>query len=352
MKQLLRIALLLSLLATQTHNALGQSTLADGLVAYYPFNGNANDASGNGNNGTVFEAALSADRFGLASRAYAFDGVNDQITVAHSASISPTNEVTVAAWIRPMANEDNKHCVSKGSHVNYFSRSYSLQGPWADGKWRAALSTPTGEIVVASSSDAALGVWSHVLMSYDGAIVKLYVNGQLSGTQAATGLITQTSEPLLIGSHKFYAASDYWFNGGIDDVRIYNRAFSAAEVALLHASETAAPVITTQPTSASANVGGTATFIVTAAGSNPLSYQWRKDGVPVPGATNASYALFNVQTNQAGSYSVVITNVADDIIVTTYNATGLVAGAHEYKVAGRNSRGTGPESDVSVVNVA
>ncbi len=293
----------------QLHASEALTPLTVGLAAYYPFSGTANDESGNGNHGTVQEAALGGDRFTQASRAYNFDGVNDQIVVAHSASVSPTNEVTTAAWIRPLAYEDNKHVVSKGSHVNYFSRSYSLQGPWADGKWRATLSTPTGEVVVASSASATLSQWSHVLMSYDGATVKLYVNGVLSSSQAATGLITQTSEPLLIGSHKFYAASDYWFNGGIDDVRIYNRAFSAAEVAQLHASEAAAPpVITTQPTSASANVGSSATFTVTATGTAPLAYQWRKDGVNLSGATGATLGLLNVQTNQAGSYSVVITN--------------------------------------------
>ena len=290
------------------------ATLTTGLMAYYPFNGNANDASGNGNNGTVLEAVLANDRFTQASRAYSFDGVNDQIEVAHSASLSPTNAVTVAAWIRPLANEDNKHCVSKGSHVNYFSRSYSLQGPWADGNWRAALSTPTGEVVVASSTAAALGAWSHVLMTYDGAVVKLYINGQLSGTQPATGLITQTSEGLFLGSHKFYAASDYWFNGGIDDVRIYNRALSAAEITKLHASEAVLPTITTQPAPISANVGGSATFSVTAAsGSEPLSYQWLKNGLTVPGANAATLVFNTLQTNQAGNYTVAITNAAGSI---------------------------------------
>jgi len=313
MKQLLRIALLLSLLATQAHNALGQSTLADGLVAYYPFNGNANDVSGNGNNGTVFEAALSADRFGLASSAYVFDGVNDQIVISHSASISPTTQVTVSGWIRPLANEDNKHVVSKGSHVNYFSRSYSLQGPWSDGKWRAALSTGTGEVVVASSAAAVLGQWSHVLMSYDGATVNLYIDGQLSATQAAAGQITQTTEELFLGSHKFYAPSDYWFNGGLDDVRIYNRALSATEVTQLYATEAVPPSITAQPASAAANVGGSATFNTTVTGSPTLIYQWQMNGVNITGATNSTLALSNLQTNQTGGYRIVITNAAGSV---------------------------------------
>ena len=319
----LRTILAAVLLGTLVGQAAAQDTLTNGLMAYYPFNGNANDVSGNGNNGTVQGATLASDRFTQASSAYSFDGVNDQIEVAHSASISPTNEVTVAAWIRPLAYEDNKHCVSKGSHVNYFSRSYSLQGPWVDGKWRAALSTPAGEVVVASSDNAALTQWSHVLMSYDGAAVKLYVNGVLSSSQAVVGLITQTSEGLFIGSHKFYAASDYWFNGGIDDVRIYNRALSAAEVAQLHAREAVAvsPAVTVQPTNVTASVGNSAIFSVTATGSTPLAYQWVKDGLSVSDATNATLTLNTLQTNQAGGYSVVITNAAGSVTSSVVTLT-------------------------------
>jgi hypothetical protein len=231
-KALFGILTITMALAVQVH---AQTFLTNGLVAYYPFNENANDASGNGNNGTVNGSTLTADRFGIPNSAYSFDGVSAQINVPNSSYISsPTNAVTVAAWILPRAYEDNKLCVSKGSHVNYFQRSYDIYGPWADGNWRATVSTPTGEVFVVSSQKAILGEWSHVLMSYDGTAAKLYINGELSGTQPASGTINEPTEALTIGSQIFYAPSDYWFNGGIDDIRIYNRSFAVNEVQQLY----------------------------------------------------------------------------------------------------------------------
>ena len=77
------------------------SLLADGLVAYWPFDGDARDASGNGNDGTVNGATPTSDRNGKANGAYHFDG-NDSITVANSTSLrSPTKAISLAAWMKP-----------------------------------------------------------------------------------------------------------------------------------------------------------------------------------------------------------------------------------------------------------
>lgn len=76
-----------------------------------------------------------------------------------------------------------------------------------------------------------------------------------------------------------------------------------------------------------ANAGSFATFTVTTTGTAPLSYQWHKDGVNVPGATSASLTLSNVQTNEVGNYAVVITNaygsVTSSVAVLTVNAPAL-----------------------------
>jgi len=90
-------AMLIVLLKT----ILGLASLTDGLVAYYPFNGNANDESGNGNDGTVTGAALTADRFGNPNSAYSFDGINDIIEVSHSSSLNITSAISLCAWVYP-----------------------------------------------------------------------------------------------------------------------------------------------------------------------------------------------------------------------------------------------------------
>jgi len=101
------------------------SLLADintGLVAYYPFNGNANDASGNGNNGIVNGATLTADRFGNPNSAYSFNGASDYIRVPNSNSLQLTNDFTLSAWI---------NCKSLGGNEDIITKHMS--GPETDG---------------------------------------------------------------------------------------------------------------------------------------------------------------------------------------------------------------------------
>src|ERR1035438_863808 len=89
-----------TLLAILLTNATAQTFLTNGLVAYYPLNGNANDASGHGNNGTVNGATLTQDRFGITNAAYSFNGINNYIGFAGV----PTSQVdnwTMSVWLKP-----------------------------------------------------------------------------------------------------------------------------------------------------------------------------------------------------------------------------------------------------------
>jgi hypothetical protein len=105
------------------------ANLQQGLVAYYPFNGNANDASGNGNNGIVNGATLTADRFGNANRAYNFDGNAQYISVQNSVTLSPLN-LTISVWYRISENysSGNLNLLSKMNHsnANYFAYGMGL----------------------------------------------------------------------------------------------------------------------------------------------------------------------------------------------------------------------------------
>ena len=100
MKKLAKIALVGSLSCFMSPPVLAD--LNNGLVAHYPFCGNANDASGNGNNGTVHGAILTEDRFGNPKSSYSFNGVDNFIDVIPSTSLSPSNEVTFTAWVKPI----------------------------------------------------------------------------------------------------------------------------------------------------------------------------------------------------------------------------------------------------------
>jgi hypothetical protein len=81
---------------------------SNGLVGYWPFNGNANDESGNGNNGTVNGATLTTDRFGNANSAYSFDGLNDYIDCGNSTSVSTPTNFTFSVWINPLFSRSQR----------------------------------------------------------------------------------------------------------------------------------------------------------------------------------------------------------------------------------------------------
>src|SRR5688572_22828692 len=80
-------------------HAHAQSWLTNGLVAYYLFDGTANDASGSGNHGTVTAAALAVDRLGIPNRAYSFDGLSSLITVPDSPTLRVSNDITITCWL-------------------------------------------------------------------------------------------------------------------------------------------------------------------------------------------------------------------------------------------------------------
>ncbi len=152
-----------------------ENDLATGLKAWWPFNGDAQDASGNGNNGSVQGATLTSNKQGEPNKAYNFDGVDDQININHSPGISPTAQVSISAWVFPRAYEDNKHVISKGSHINSNYRSYALLGPHQDKKWQFWVNSGGAEQMVSSVSDALLNQWNHIVGIYDGSKIKLYI---------------------------------------------------------------------------------------------------------------------------------------------------------------------------------
>jgi hypothetical protein len=106
---------------------IASADINTGLVAYYPFNGNANDQSGNGNHGTVFEATLTTDRFGNDNSAYSFDGVNDYISVNDTPELSGGSPLvkTVSIWFKTNETpEGNYPIISK--FLNVSSKDWGL----------------------------------------------------------------------------------------------------------------------------------------------------------------------------------------------------------------------------------
>ena len=157
--------------------------------------------------------------------------------------------------------------------------------------------------------------------------IQLYVNGQLERQTTVSFPQDYGNSPLLFGS----SGQSYWdgkLKGMLDEVSLYNRALSAAEIAAIYSASAAgkckALSVTAQPQSQTVVVGSNALFTVSATGSAPLSYQWRFNGVDRPGATGTSLMLTAVQPANAGSYTVVVTNPSASVTSAAAVLTVLV----------------------------
>ena len=273
-------------------------SLWQGLVAYYPFNGNANDASGNGNNGTVNGAVLTTDRLGASNAAYSFNGSNSSITFA-SLPLAQVDNWTISAWVNPASLNQLGMAVEVGYDNSSWGDGYGF-GFQTDAEWTGLFSylafIRSGYVMPDTNR------WYHVVMLRDTGITKFFVNG----TQTAN---TYTATPFTPSAFTIGAANGaYYFNGQVDEVRLYNRPLSSNEVAQLYAFEADIPVITSQPQGSIVSQGGAAAFAVAATAQNPLTYQWSQGGAPIANATNATLLLSNVQPSQAGLYTVAISN--------------------------------------------
>jgi hypothetical protein len=219
----------------------GWADLSAGLVAQYDFSGNADDVSGNGHNGSVHGAILTADRFGNPGSAYSFDGFDDYIEIANTGgAFNLTSAWTIAAWCEPLTSVPSSTSgpVIWKTAVN--GRNFDTFGlAWQSGdRWILKLERASDdEDIGVFSSVFATGRWYHLAGTYDGRYLSLYIDGVLNAILDAGSVVAYTGPaPLMIGSTLNTDHGDRGvFEGFIDDVRIYNRALSAADIGELYA---------------------------------------------------------------------------------------------------------------------
>jgi hypothetical protein len=211
---------------TVTVNVTGPAD--EGLVLALGFDENmgltAFDGSGRNHHGTIAGAERVSGKIGGALR---FDGVDDWVTVADAAALDLSSAMTLEAWVNPATAGGWRTVVLKEGAGNMAYELYANNPDVA--RPAAYFTTPGGAIRgITGTSAMSANTWSHLAVTYDGANMRLYVNGALVRTVARTGAILATSGPLHIGGNEVWGGE--WFAGLIDEVRIYNRALSASEI--------------------------------------------------------------------------------------------------------------------------
>jgi hypothetical protein len=217
---------------------------ANGLVGWYPFNGNANDESLLGTNGIVSNATLSFDRFNNPNSSYNFNGVNAIIDLGINNSINTiSSELTFLYWVKPDGNSQNASMTVLAS--------YAGQGG-SGGNWRfisrvdrstlvAKLDLMINSIwnsVVSPQNAIVVNQWNHVVHTRSGNLGKTYINGVLINTSniASQNINTPslTGATTKIGFNWPSFANTEWFKGDIDDLGFYNRALAQQEITALY----------------------------------------------------------------------------------------------------------------------
>jgi hypothetical protein len=185
----------------------------------------AKDLSGRGNGGTVSGAKRVAGRYG---KALSFDGVNDLVTVADSASLDLTTAMTIEAWVQPSKLTGSWRTVAVKEQPSQLSYALYAGNGNNNGNRPSGHVNTGGDVALPGTASLGTGRWTHLASTWDGTTIRLYVDGKEVSSARVTGTATTSGKPLRIGGNQVWSE---WFSGLIDEVRVYNRALTAAEVA-------------------------------------------------------------------------------------------------------------------------
>jgi methionine-rich copper-binding protein CopC len=304
-----------------------QPTSTTGLVAAYSFDEGSGstvaDASGHGNTGTISGATWTTGVFG---NALSFNGTNSWVTVNSASSLNLTSGMTLEAWVKPTAASTNWTAVMLKERTG--GLDYALYA--TDGA-----NQPPGGYIDSSNTDfdskglslLPVNSWSFLTATYDGSNLDLYVNGRLVTVQSVTGAIITSTGVLRIGGDSIWGE---YFQGLIDNIRIYNRALNVGEI-LSDLSTPVGGTLETVPPSGSitspgngATVSGVTTLTANALDNVMVSgVQFRLNGVNLGSVDTAAPYSFAWNTAAVPNGTYTISAVVSDMAGNTTTLGGV-----------------------------
>ena len=299
-----------------TTNVLAQNVPSyvpkNGLVGWWPFNGNANDESGNGNHGTVNGATLTADRNGKVNSAYNFDGINNDISISKLNNMQ-YKPITYSVWFNP----DSLNVVTYPNgggillvgrdHCGYYDQGAIMIYDHASIGINNHIGYYRGQDASITSYTPLVNKWQNIIASIDqNDTIKFYLNGTLISKKYYVIAQNGANIPFKFGAGTGTCTSSsnrFLFNGQLDDIAVYNRALTQEEITVLYLGEACTtPIATITPQSATSFCSGGSVNLNAATNAN-YTYQWLNNGAPISAAYTATY-----KATTSGKYSVIVKN--------------------------------------------
>ena len=320
MKNIYFKVFVLLLVSINTYSQVPSYVPTNGLVGWWPFNGNANDESGNGINGTVNGATLTTDRNGISNTAYSISNINNGINTNFN-GILGVHDRTTSVWVYVTNNNGVIGLFAYGSGGNGGEWSQYLMN--FSGSIYAVIDNSNSQIAYQPS--LTLNTWHNYVATYssvDGyktSSIKIYIDGvRLTDIQ-----YNYNGEQILntkTGILKFgYTGESIQVPLKIDDIGFWNRALTQQEITDLYNSQTCAnPIATITPQGSTTFCQGGSVNLNASTGTN-YTFEWYKNGQIINGATTGVY-----QATTSGNYTV---KVIDGACNTTSSATTVTVNA-------------------------
>lgn len=312
---------LLTVAITCAFSAFGQVpnyVPSNGLLAYWPFSGNANDQTANSNHLTNNGATLVADRNGTANAAYSFNGAGNYLEkTVPSFVFSPSGTFSVSFWINRPSTTGGVAMMSGSGTANNFIWLFSgsaANNTFGTNKQQSAW--------IWANSPYAVNQWEHYVCMFINGVMRIYRNGVLetSATYSHTGALS-TALPFYIGKD----IGTSYFNGSIDDIAIWNRSLTNCEIQKLYTSQL--PNIVSNAGQDMTVCKGD-TIALSGSGTGANTYNWNM------GITNNNPFVINTTTTYTytavGPYGC----TAYDQVVVTVNQPQVNAGVNQTVCAG------------------
>ena len=303
-------------------------SLTQGLVGYWPFCGNANDDSGNGNNGTVNGATLTTDRFGNSNSAYNFDGITNYISVSDNSSLDFTNQMSVSLWYNfDNLNFDSTNNIWQGRLIDKTQNGNSTSGYWSSlissnnpsSQWycngqnyanaSVNFANNGGKSICSQKSN-----WYNLVYTFENGFYKIFLDGVLIDFNTISiGTIPTNNFPVLFGYANGTTSQIYHYKGKLDDIGIWNRALTPTEVSQLYNQNQCFTNITVTDTLI-INVGQLSY-------NNPVTYANNITIAPNPASTQININFNNITDLNGGSLKV-INSLGQEVATTPITTSG------------------------------